>query len=100
MVAPPNVARQGGGANGGSGDGGVAPGEEEAEVVESEEAWLSSLGKQVRGRTTECPQWGHCSGEHGNVCHLDRTVQFLLPGGRCSAKPCREKNVRLAVIFL
>lgn len=53
MVAPPNVARQGGGADGGSGDGGVAPGEEEAEVVESEEAWLSSLGKQVRGRTND-----------------------------------------------
>lgn len=49
VVAPPGAVRQEGRADGGSGDGGVAPGEEEAEVVESEETWLSGLEKQVAG---------------------------------------------------
>lgn len=52
-MAPSEVARQGGGGGrsrgSGSGGVGVAPGEEEVEAVESEEAWLSSLGKQVAG---------------------------------------------------
>lgn len=49
MVPPPEAARQGAGVYGGPGNGGVAPGEEEAEVVEAEEAWLSNLGKKVAG---------------------------------------------------
>lgn len=51
-MAPSEASRQGGGGGrrgSGSGNGGVAAGEEELEAVESEEAWLSNLGKQVAG---------------------------------------------------
>lgn len=96
VVAPTEAARRGSTVDGVSGDGtgGAALGaEEEMEVVESEEVWLTNLGKQVAGADGRS-RWPSAIAAASKVVKASKVRNFIKVQSQWIVR-CSEEELKI-----